>query len=181
MSTFAEALYPLVLRAHSLLRWAVLLAGVWAVAAAASGWLTGRAWTPADARAARRFATALDLQVTLGLLLYVGLSPLTRAAFRVPGAARAAEVRFFAGWHLAAMLAATACAHVGAVAAQRATTDVHAVNAVGTSAGGVAGAPAVAAAAADRPRHRTALLWSGLALAAILAGVPWWRPLLRLG
>jgi hypothetical protein len=148
--------YPLLLSAHSALRWGVLAAGAWAAARAARGWLARRPWTPADRGAARLFATALDLQVTLGLLLYGVFSPVTRLAFRGAGAlGRAPEVRFFAVRHLALMLVALVLAHVGAVAAR-----------------GLAAAP-------DRARHGRAFTWSALALAAVLAGVPWWRPLYR--
>jgi hypothetical protein len=153
--------YPLALTLHSALRWVVLGAGVWAVARPASGWFAGRPWGAPDVRAARRFATALDAQVTLGLLLYGVLSPVTRAAFGAAGGAlrRAPEVRFFVVQHLACMLAALVLAHVGAVAARRASAD---------------GSDPPA-----RVRHRRALTWAALALAAVAAGVPWWRPLYR--
>ncbi len=149
------AAYLVVLALHSAVRWAVLGAGLWAVARPARGWLADRPWGAPDVRAARGFSTALDAQVTLGLL-YGALSPVTRAAFAgVPGAAGAPEVRFFVGVHLACMLAALVLGHVAAVSARRPGAE-----------------PA-------RARHRRAVGWAALTLAAVAAGVPWWRPLYR--
>ena len=77
-------MYTIVLIIHSWLRWAALVAGTMAVAAAlASPSEVGR-----DGRADRwglAFMMAMDLQMLLGLLLYLVLSPNTAAMFNDGG------------------------------------------------------------------------------------------------
>src|SRR5262249_14970248 len=65
----------------------------------------------------------LDIQMLLGLLLYLVLSLFTAEAMRDFGAAmRNAPLRFFAVEHLTLMLAAVILAHVGRVLARKAAT-----------------------------------------------------------
>src|SRR5690349_18880381 len=81
---------------HSLLRWLVLLTGI---AAAARGIMggKGKAWTAADSRAGLLFISVLDLQLLLGLLLYLFLSPTVRTAFVNIGAGRDSVIDSLAG------------------------------------------------------------------------------------
>jgi hypothetical protein len=96
-------MHAAVLFIHSLLRWAVLAAGLYAVAAAARG----------KGRAGRYFPILLDIQVVAGLLLY-GLSPITSSAIGNLGAAMQNRVvRFWAVEHVFTMLVALALAHIG--------------------------------------------------------------------
>ncbi len=151
-------LYAVVLLIHSYLRWAVILAGLLAFGRALSGSSGRKPWTPADDRAGFWFVTAVDLQMLLGLLLYGFLSPFTRQAFGDFGAAMTDPTqRFWAVEHIAGMLIGLALVHVGRVRTRR-TDSVR--------------------------RHKVAAIFFGLALAAILASVPWpgkpaGRPLLR--
>ena len=69
--------YSLVLFLHSWWRWVVLLLLLAAVARAVSGRLAGRTWTGSDRRANLLATIALDLQLLMGLLLYLFLSPFT--------------------------------------------------------------------------------------------------------
>jgi hypothetical protein len=152
-------MYTTVLLLHSWLRWLVLLAGVLAVLRGLSGWNGSRPWTPSDARAGSLFATMLDIQMLLGLILYFGLSPITRAALQDFGAAMSnSGLRFWAVEHVFGMIVAIAFAHVGKTRVAR-TTD-------------------------ERRRHRVAAVFYGLALVAVLISIPWpglpnGRPLLR--
>ncbi|MEO7192606.1 MAG: hypothetical protein ABI051_16260 [Vicinamibacterales bacterium] len=152
-------MYGAVLLLHSYVRWLVLLAGILAVARAFGGVTGRRAWTPADDRAGRMFNIILMAQFLLGMLLYIGLSPITQAAMRDLGAAmRNPVVRFFVVEHLFGMLVAMALANIGKARIRRARHDER--------------------------RHRTALTFYGIALLAILASIPWplfayGRPLLR--
>jgi hypothetical protein len=146
-------MYPVLLGVHNLVRWAVILIGVWAVVRAWRGWLKRLAWTTADARATRLFVSVLDVQLLLGILLYAIFSPLTRRAFHDVGAAmRDAPVRYFFIEHVSVMLIAIAIAHIGIAKVKRETADV--------------------------AKFQTAALWLGIALAAIIGFVPWARPLL---
>jgi len=154
-------MYPATLALHSWLRWLVLAAGALAVLRAVVGLFGPRPWTPADDKAGRWFTLTLDVQTLLGLLLYGVLSPVTRNAFADMGTAMGtASLRFWAVEHIVAMLLAVILAHVGKARTRR---------------------PPTAAA-----KHRTALIFFGVALLLLAAGMPWpWssadpRPLMRL-
>jgi hypothetical protein len=149
-------MYDIVLSLHNVLRWLVLAAALVAVFRAMSGWLGRQPWTSASAGPGRIFTISMDVQFLLGILLYGMLSPVTRQAFADFGAAmRDRDLRFFAVEHALLMVLALMAAHVGKVLAPRGADDV--------------------------ARHRRAALWYGLALLFILAGMPWMRPLFRLG
>lgn len=148
-------MYSTALILHSWLRWIVLLLGVWTVASAASAMRGHKA-----GRAGRFFTIALDVQMLVGILLYVALSPITRAALTDMAAAMRNDVwRFWTVEHPALMILAVVFAHVGWKAAKREDP------------------------AAGRP-SRLPLLWFTLAVAAILVALPWpflghGRPLVR--
>jgi hypothetical protein len=151
-------LYAATLLIHSYLRWLVILAGLVAVARAMSGASRRAPWTPADDKAGFWFATAVDAQVVLGILLYAFLSPFTHQAFGDLGAAmKNSMLRFWAVEHITGMIVGVALVHIGRVRTRR--TD-------------------------SLRRHKVAAIFFGLALVAILASVPWpgtpaARPLFR--
>lgn len=151
-------LYATVLALHSYLRWLVVLAGLMAFLRAVSGAVGRKSWTRADDRAGFWFTTALDAQFLLGLLLYAFLSPFTHEAFGDFGAAMKNSVlRFWAVEHILGMLIGLVLVHVGRVRARK--TD-------------------------SLRRHKVAAIFFGLALAVMLASIPWpglpaGRPLLR--
>ncbi|HSK08902.1 MAG TPA: hypothetical protein VK911_04955 [Vicinamibacterales bacterium] len=139
-------MYEMVLALHSLLRWLVVLVGVWAVVAAFSA-ARRREWTPSDARPGFLFVLGLDLQIVIGLALFLFLSPITRAALQdVGGAMQNAASRFWLVEHPALMIVAAVLAHVGRGAARKAGSYR----------------------AAGRAR-----LWYLLALLAVLIAAPW--------
>src|SRR5436190_24379998 len=115
-------MYTLVLGLHSWLRWAALVAGV----AATFTSFSDRSPSTGSSRAdmwGLVLMTLLDLQMLLGLLLYLVLSPFTAEALRDFGAAmKSPGLRFFAVEHLALMLVAVVMAHVGRVMGRKATT-----------------------------------------------------------
>jgi len=153
-------MYLLTLALHSLLRWIVLAAGFVALGRAVAGARGRREWAPGDEKAGRWFVAALDAQLLLGLLLYLRLSPMTTSAFQDFGGAMGnAVLRFWAVEHIAGMVIALVLAHVGRVRIRRLTDAAR--------------------------RHRTAAIFFGLALVAILVTIPWpgvpaARPLFRL-
>lgn len=155
-------MYSLVLTLHSFVRWIVVILAVLAVARAFSGWLGKKPWAALDDKAGAWFVISMDVQLLLGLLLYVVFSPLTTAALRDFGAAMgSAGLRYFAVEHTFLMLVAVVLAHVGRARSRRATDFA--------------------------ARHRSAAIFFGLALLTLLAAIPWpflagvGRPLLRLG
>lgn len=151
-------MYTLVLSLHSWLRWVALIAGIVATVSA----LSNRA--PNGKGAANVWGLvlmiSLDVQLLIGVLLYVALSPLTAAAMRDFGAAmKNPGLRFFAVEHVALMLAAALLAHVGRIMARKAKT-------------------------AESRRSRLVVCF-GLATLAMLFAIPWpgtasSRPLFRL-
>jgi hypothetical protein len=119
-----------------------------AVARAVSGVSTRRPWTPVDDRAGLWLTAALDLQMLIGFVLYIFLSPVTKSAFvDMAAAMREAPIRFFAVEHPVGLVVAIALAHVGRVRVRKA--------------------------ADSESRHKQALVFFGLALLVILLSIPW--------
>jgi hypothetical protein len=151
-------IYAAVLTLHSWIRWLVLLTGIAAFGRAAAGASGRKPWRPSDDRAGFWFVMALDTQFLLGILLYAFLSPVTHQAFGDFGAAmKNSGLRFWAVEHGVGMLLGVALAHIGRARTRK--TD-------------------------SLRRHRVAAIFFGLALAVILASIPWpgtpnGRPLLR--
>ncbi|MBI2828081.1 MAG: hypothetical protein HYX77_02260 [Acidobacteria bacterium] len=152
-------MYLATLVIHSLLRWAVLASGIAAFVRALAGARARREWGTADSRAGLWFVIAVDVQLLLGLALYLGLSPITQVAFQDFGAAmRNSMLRFWAVEHIFGMLVAVVLVHVGRVRVRKTTDAVR--------------------------RHKLAAIFLGLALLAIALTIPWpgmpaARPLFR--
>lgn len=112
------------LELHSWLRWAVVLAALSVGLIAASGWFEGRPWNDVDQWIARAWVGATDLQVLLGLGLYLGSSPTAEVARHdLVAAWRDPLLRFFGVLHPSLMLLAFVLTHVAWVRARRATSD----------------------------------------------------------
>jgi uncharacterized membrane protein YozB (DUF420 family) len=145
--------YTFILGVHNILRWIVLILAVLALVRAYSGWFGRREWTETDRKVGTFFGVSLDVQLLLGLILYIALSPITRAAFQDFGAVMGNDTaRFFALEHALYMVLAVVFAHVGTATARRASEDV--------------------------TKHRRAAIWFTLSVLALLLGMPWFRPLL---
>ena len=151
-------MYTTVLLLHSWIRWIALVAAVGVTLAAVRGKVEGPS-SLAD-RWALVAMMALDIQMLLGLVLYLGLSPNMQEILNHFGdAMKRADTRFWAVEHISAMFAAVALSHVGRVLARKAATP-----------------------AAKRTRL---LVTFGLATLLIILGMPWpgrpgGRPLFRL-
>src|SRR5262249_7419592 len=102
---------------------------------------------------------SLDSQLLVGLGLYAFLSPFTKIAFQdFAGAMANPSLRFWSVEHIAGMIAGIVLAHIGRAKVHTASTDLR--------------------------KHVMAIIFLGLALAAIIASVPWpgetvGRPLIR--
>jgi hypothetical protein len=151
--------YPAVLTIHSWFRWAVLLLGV---AATINAFLdrSDISERPRGLRWDWLFMMAFDVQILFGLLLYFGLSPYTREAMSNIGLAlRDPALRFWTFTHMATMIVALVAVRAGRVFAMSDPTT-----------------PA---------RRNGRFICFGIAVLAIVAGVPWpgmalARPLFRL-
>ena len=120
-------MYSSVLMLHSWVRWVALVLGVVTTVAALVDRGASSPGAPGAKSAADRlglfFMIILDIQVLLGLLLYVALSPATALAFKDFGAAmRDPALRFWAVEHAATMLLAAILTHAGRVLARSART-----------------------------------------------------------
>jgi len=116
-------MYQLVLIVHSWVRWFARVAGVIATISAISARSFGDARDNRADKWGLMLMIALDLQLLLGLLLYLALSPTTRAIFNDFGAAmRDPVARFWAVEHLTMMLGAIVVAHVGRVLGRKSTS-----------------------------------------------------------
>jgi hypothetical protein len=148
-------MYPYVLIAHNTWRWVVLGLGMLLLISVVRGLREQTPWGTGVALKARLFAIAVDLQLLGGVALYLVLSPLTTMARSNADSLQTASEQQFVGLaHGLVMVAAIALVHVAAVLVRKAGNDV--------------------------TRHRLALGLYGPALLIIIAGTPWWRPLLRL-
>lgn len=141
-------LYGTVLLIHSLLRWVVLVAGMYALYAAFRGVLQGSSFSDVQNKAGRWFVASLHANLLLGLLLYAVLSPFTVPAFSdMAGAMKTSVLRFFVVEHPTGMLLGTVLATVGQVKVKRAEDASQ--------------------------KHRRTLWFFGTALILILVSIPW--------
>lgn len=151
-------MYSTLLLIHSWVRWLAIVAAVGATFAAVTGRVQSER-SPAD-RWGLIAMTALDIQLLLGLILYLVVSPnMAEIRAHFGEAMRTPQLRFWAVEHLTTMLVAVVLAHVGRVLARKAATPV---------------------------KKRTRLIVCfGLATLLMIVGTPWpgtraGRPLFRL-
>ena len=146
-------MYQIILAVHNILRWIVVIFAVVAIIRAYLGWIGKREYTEMDRKVGVLFSVSLDIQVLLGFLLYIFLSPITRTAFQDFGTAMTIpDIRYFAVEHILMMILAVILVHVGTIFIKRATSNVS--------------------------KHRRAAIWSSLGSLVMVIAVPWWRPLL---
>jgi hypothetical protein len=152
-------MYSSALWLHSLLRWAVLFTGLVAWFRAIGGKTAKRPWTPKDDLWGMLLTISADLQLLIGLVLYIFLSPITKLGVRnLAAAMQIPAARFFTVEHAAGMIIGIALIHVGRVKIRKA--------------------------AEPAGKHRAAMLFFGIALVIISISIPWpglpvARPLLR--
>lgn len=118
-----EGLHGVLLVLHGLLRWVVLGLGLLALARTLAGAQGGKRWQPGDTKLVRFFTIAFDTEVLLGLVLWLGVSPLGVRMFGQPGVMKQASLRFFMVEHVVGMLVAVALLHVLTARARRLGDD----------------------------------------------------------
>src|SRR6056297_2675300 len=102
---------------HNLLRWVVVLGGVYALVVMIRGLATSARWTATEGGAARIFTYGMHLQLLIGLVLY-GVTPLIRGGISVPLNERLLLIE-----HAATMILAVVAAQLGTSFARRAERD----------------------------------------------------------
>lgn len=130
---------------HSLLRWLILLAGFYAVLRSLGGITGKKAYTGADGKAGLFYMIFFDLQLLVGLALYFFASPLV-GIHDMAGAMKDPIIRFYTVEHETLAIIAFVLVHIGRAKTKKGT---------------------------DAQRHKTALLFFGIALLLVLALVPW--------
>jgi hypothetical protein len=144
---------------HNLLRWAVVLFGVWTLINALTGYFGKRSYTANDNRNNLFFMISCDIQLLIGLILYFSNGWFDKLKNFAQYKAIPSE-RFFAMEHMSMMLLAWVLVHVGRATVKKAGTDA--------------------------AKHKKMLIFFGLAIVLILASIPWpfreaiARPLFRI-
>jgi hypothetical protein len=108
-SWMLQNLYPHLLGFHGLFRWIVLATAVAAIFVTFSGWSGTKPPSTNLRRFSVIFVIAMDIELLVGLLLYLGASSSLRSTFAA---------------HSVLMLLAVICAHVGGASSRKARTDV---------------------------------------------------------
>lgn len=102
---------------HNLLRWVVVLGGVYALIVMIRGLATSARWTATEGLAARVFTYGMHSQLLVGLILY-GVTPLVRGGMSAPLSERLLLIE-----HATIMLLAAVAAQLGTSLARRAEGD----------------------------------------------------------
>jgi len=131
---------------HNLLRWFILLFGIWTLLNAISGVSGKKVYLPADGRSNFFFMLSMDLQLLVGLALYFSGEWFDHLK-HLGEAMKDANLRFFTMEHEVMMIIAWILVHVGRVAVKKANTP-----------------PA---------KYKKSLLFFGISLVLILIAMPW--------
>ena len=132
---------------HSILRWFVLIFGIWAVIRAFSG-VTGRkSYNATDRRANLFFMISCDIQLLLGLLLFFVNGWSQRFSGGMGEVMRDPVSRFFTVEHSLPMLIAIILVHIGISSVKKLSSDTS--------------------------KHKKVLIFSGIALLLIIISIPW--------
>ena len=137
--------YPLII--HSILRWAVLLFGLWTVFGALSGVISKRNYTANDNRASLFFMISCDIQLLIGLYLYFNGAWFNMLKSNFKEVMKDGPSRFFSMEHALMMIIAWLMVHIGRSMVKRGGSDAQ--------------------------KHKKTLIWFGIALLIILAMIPW--------
>jgi uncharacterized membrane protein len=144
-------MHSALLHTHNLLRWVILLAGLYAIVKSMQGLKGDRPYASAR-RVGVVFMASLHLQLITGLLLFV-VSPLVHVAMSDMKSTMAdAATRFYIAEHPTLMVIAVVVATIGSIVAKNAPDDA--------------------------ARHRKLLVFTVVTMLLLLGGIPWQRPLL---
>ena len=146
-------MYTGLLHTHNMFRWLILIMLVVTIILGLVGWFGKKNWTKKDNISGLLLTIFFDIQFLVGLILYAFVSPTTKAAFADFGAAmKDTTLRFYAVEHILMMIIALALVHIGRAKSKKAATPVK--------------------------KHRTAVIFYGIALVVVLAAIPWDRALM---
>jgi hypothetical protein len=117
-------MYEFVKSTHNSLRWVLLALLLFVIIRHWLAYLQKKNYSKLDNATAGALVGMAHLQLILGLLLYFGLSPITKAAFSDFGAAmKDPQLRMYAVEHFATMLIAVALIQIGRIVSKKAADD----------------------------------------------------------
>lgn len=131
---------------HSLLRWGVLIFGLWAVMNAITGILHKRSYSANDNRSSLFFMIFCDIQLIFGLILFFTGPWLEKITNGMGEVMKNAYDRFFVVEHAFMMILAWVLVHLGRPAVKKATAET---------------------------KHKKMLLFFGIAFILIIISIPW--------
>jgi hypothetical protein len=141
-------MYVFFTQVHHYLSWLVLFVLISAVVRAWIGFAGKKSWSSVDSRTSLVSTILMDIQVLVGIILYLFLSPLTQAAFADFGAAMGnSMLRFYAVEHTLVMLIALALVHIGRSKMKKSADGVK--------------------------KHKITAIFSTIALLLVLSRIPW--------
>jgi hypothetical protein len=132
---------------HSILRWGVLLFGVWAVLSALGAVISKRNYKSGDNKVGLFFMICCDIQLLLGLILYFSGMWFESVKTNMAAVMKDPVERYFAVEHALMMIIAWLLVHVGRSMVKRGSTDAQ--------------------------KHKRTLIYFGIALIIILLMIPW--------
>jgi hypothetical protein len=131
---------------HNIIRWAVLIFGIWTVINAITGIKNKRTYSANDNKSNLLFMVFCDIQLLMGLLLFFYNGWFDKLKAGMGAVMKNGYDRFFIIEHALLMIIAWVLVHVGRVAVKK---------------------------AAPEQQHKKMLLFFGLALFIILISIPW--------
>ena len=135
-----------VLVIHNILRWAILLFGVWTLINAITGIMSKRTFSGNDNRSSLFFMILCDIQLLMGLSLFFSNSWFDKMKAGMGEVMKNSYDRFFIVEHGFMMILAWILVHVGRTAVKR---------------------------AAPEKKHKKMLLFFGIAILLIIISIPW--------
>ena len=135
-----------VLVIHNILRWAILLFGVWTLINAITGIMSKRTFSGNDNRSSLFFMILCDIQLLMGLSLFFSNSWFDKMKAGMGEVMKNSSDRFFIVEHGFMMILAWILVHVGRTAVKR---------------------------AAPEKKHKKMLLFFGIAILLIIISIPW--------
>jgi hypothetical protein len=138
--------YSALLMLHNILRWGVLLGGLYAITKSILGLINKRDFTPSENRSHVIFVLFCHTQLLIGLILYF-ISPVVSNALNSGKVMQDATYRFVAVEHFATMIFAIMLIQVGRTLSKSATTAAS--------------------------KHKKALIFFSIGMILILSRIPW--------
>ena len=143
-------MYTGLLHAHSGFRWLLLAIILIALIKYFIGLTANKKWGKADNVINISLVSLMDIQLLTGLILYFFASPITKMAMQNFGMAmKNADLRFYAVEHFFVMLLAAVLLHIGRSKTKKAATD--------------------------KQKFSRSLVWIGIVVVLVVAGIPWSR------